>query len=702
MTDSSLTPLQLPSAAPSLVSDLHSSVARLRVAIVGAGKMGQHHARAISRCSSQAQIVAVVDPSVQALGLTLRHAEGASGYASLGELLASQRVDLVHVCTAPHSHEAIAVEALESGCHVYVEKPFMQSVAAADRVISLARTKGLSVCAGHQLLYEQPARHALGLLPALGDLVHVESYFSFRTVRRAPGGRLPLSSELQLLDILPHPVYLLLAALEAAVPKGRSELASVEIGPAGTVHALVKRGRITATLVVTLEGRPVESYLRLVGTNGTVHADFVRGTVQRLIGPGTSGIDKAANPFRLGWQIISGTTTALGERAVKRQRSYPGLAELFEAFYSSVQSGGAPPISQASILETTRIWEEIARALESSSAASSFSEGIQRSPRNGARVLITGGTGFLGKEVARALVHKGAHPVVVSRRAPAAWDRLEGVEYITADLSDGLPEGSLRGVDIVIHCAAETAGGWEEHQKNSIDASERLMRDSAAAGVKRVIHVSSLAVIAAGRGKKPLSEESPIVAESRTLGPYVWGKAQSERVVSELGRELGVYTRIVRPGALLDYRAFEPPGRLGKRLGNIFVAVGGPREPLGVVEVEFAAKVLAWMAEHFDDSPELLNLLAPVLPTRRQLVSRLRRSNPDLTVVWLPTFAVIPLSWMAMLLQKMLRPRKPAMNVAKIFAQQSYDTSRTASLSPSVGEYFRESPAEMLAVNTAG
>ncbi|MDQ3244639.1 MAG: NAD(P)-dependent oxidoreductase, partial [Gemmatimonadota bacterium] len=371
------------------------------------------------------------------------------------------------------------------------------------------------------------------------------------------------------------------------------------------------------------------------------------------------------------------------------------------AFYISVASGGVPPLSTNSILETTRIWEEIAHALESSSAATRLSDDSQPPPQDGPKVLITGGTGFLGREVARALVLKGATPTVVSRRAPAAWDRLDGVHYISADLSDGLPEGALRGVDIVIHCAAETAGGWEEHQKNSIDASERLMRDSAEAGVKRLIHISSLAVIAGGGVRKPLSEDSPIVAESRTLGPYVWGKAESERAVSNLGRQLGIDTKIVRPGALVDYRAFEPPGRLGKRIGNIFVAVGGGSEPLGVVEVEFAAKTLAWMTGHFEESPEVLNLLAPTLPTRRQLVSRLRRSNPDLTVVWLPTFAVIPLSWMATLLQKALRPRKPAMNVRKIFAQQSYDTSRAAGLSRSVGQYFSDMPEETLMLKEA-
>ena len=73
---------------------------------------------------------------------------------------------------------------------------------------------------------------------------------------------------------------------------GRPELIALEVGEAGTVHALMRQGRLTASLVVTLEGRPVESYVRIVGTNGSLFADYVRGTVQRQIGPGTSGIDR--------------------------------------------------------------------------------------------------------------------------------------------------------------------------------------------------------------------------------------------------------------------------------------------------------------------------------------------------------------------------------------------------------------------------
>jgi len=266
----------------------------LRVGIVGAGQMARQHARAIGRLSN-ATVTAVVDPDTSALEEMRRIQPGAVGFASLADLLRAQTVDVVHICTPPQTHELLTEQVLDAGCHVYVEKPFVETHAAATRLAAVAHRNGLKICAGHQLLFEPPTLRALELLPALGELTHVESYFSFRAVKHTPNGRAPLRDDLQLLDILPHPVYLLLDFLERAT-EGATKLVSVEIGPRGTVHALVRRGSLTGTLVVTLEGRPVESYLRLVGANGSINADYVRSTVQRNLGPGASGIDKLASP----------------------------------------------------------------------------------------------------------------------------------------------------------------------------------------------------------------------------------------------------------------------------------------------------------------------------------------------------------------------------------------------------------------------
>jgi predicted dehydrogenase/nucleoside-diphosphate-sugar epimerase len=597
------------------------------------------------------------------------------------ELLQTARPDVVHICAPPDSHARLAHLALDSGCHIYVEKPFTERAAEASEILGKAESLGLRVCAGHQLLHEAPTRVLTQFLSAVGRVVHVESYFSFRTVRHARGGRKVLRADRQLLDILPHPVYLLLHVLEKA-STGPVELVSIQLSHQGTVHALVRQGGITGTLVVTLEGRPVESWLRVTGTNGTLHADYVRSTVQRAIGPGTSGVDKLLAPYRQSWQLLAGSTMAFGRRFLKRQRSYPGLAELFGAFYDSIQTGAASPLSSGSIVETVRICERVARALQD--AESRASSAPVRHP-TGRGVLVSGGTGLLGRELVRAIMERGRAVRVLARREPPAWERLPGAEYLAADLASAIDPAWFKGIDTVVHAAAETAGGWDEHQRNSIAATETMLRGSAAAGIRRFLHVSSLAVLAKG-AKRPIGDDHPLEPNSRGSGPYVWGKLESERLAVELGRELQVTVKVVRPGALVDYADFDPPGRLGKRLGNLFVAVGAPKQRLGVVDVALAGRVLAWMTDHWDEAPSPLNLLDPVLPSKRELLLKLRSRNPDLRVVWLPSAVLVPMSWLAVALQSALRPGRPPINVAKVFAAQDYDTRSAAALAERMRE----------------
>lgn len=653
------------------------TASRLRVAIIGAGKMARHHAIAIARSGLPAQVVAVADPRPDAREAMREAAPGAQEFDSLDALLSAMPVDVAHIVTPPDTHEAIARQAIEAGCHVYVEKPFADSAAAAKRLLDLAAQHGRLACAGHQLLFEPPALEARELLPTIGRLVHVESYFSFRPVRRNPDGRAPQRTDLQFLDILPHPIYLLLEFLPAG-DGSPAEVTGLDIGPAGTVHALVRRGGVTGSLTVTLAGRPVESYLRLVGRNGCIYADFVRGTVQRLIGPGTSGIDKALNPYRSAWQTITTTTAALTRRVLKRQTSYPGLTEIFEAFYGAIMQDRASPLSPAGILDATQLWERVKAEMDLAAAVDTAS-----APATAPSVLVTGGNGFLGRAVVQALTARGVGVRSVSRREPAPWERLAGADYMAVDVATGLPSSAFHGIQTVIHCAAETAGGWEEHQRNSIDATERVIRGAAAAGVRQVVHVSSIAVVAA-RSNRPVDETTPLEPDPKSKGPYVWGKLESERLALALGAELGVNVKVARPGAIVDYADFDPPGRVGKRIGPIFVAAGNPGDRIAAVDLGLTARTLAWMALAFEEAPTVLNIMPVDTPTRRDLVRALRRSNPDVVVLWLPTVLLRPLSWFAILAQKLLRPRRPALDAASAFAAQAWDASRLAALLPAI------------------
>lgn len=643
----------------------------LKIGLVGGGKMARHHARSIDRARG-ATLVAIADPNAVARNEVISLFPDVEAYSSLAELLESGVADVVHICTPPGSHVALARQALQGGCHIYVEKPFAPTTDEAAELLGLAEQRGLRVCAGHQLLFERPCRIATELLPAVGRVTHVESFFSFRTVRRAPGGRVPLRSDLQLLDILPHPVYLLLHFLELARPGESTRMTSLEIGDAGTIHALVRRGTLTANLTVSLEARPIESFVRISGSNGSLYADFVRGTVQRLIGPGFSGIDKILAPYRTSLQQVLGTTSAVFARVMKRQKSYPGLVEVFEAFYTAVTDGTPSPTSPESIVGTVQVWEEIADHLEQAEHEQRASL-VSFEPHAGS-LVVTGGTGFLGREVCKAAQAAGMKVTVLARREPAAWERIPGVEYLSVDLASPIPAGVIPDADALIHTAAETAGSWDEHQSNSIDATRNVLEAAAAAGITDVIHLSSVAVLAAPFGRAIRDDES-LKADSKSYGPYIWGKLESEQVARATAETLGLRLRVVRPGPIVDFAEFEPPGRLGKRLGGLFVAVGRPGQELAVVDVRFAAEMLVWMAANPEAVPAAINLLNPDPPTKRQLIRRLRDSNPGLRIVWLPGFVLTPLSLMAVAAQKVLRPRRPAINVARVFAVQPYDTA---------------------------
>jgi predicted dehydrogenase/nucleoside-diphosphate-sugar epimerase len=642
--------------------------------------MAEHHARAIAGTTTPARLIAVADPSEVGRTSIQQIAPEARAYASFAELLRGEQPDVVHIVTPLDTHFQLAREALEAGCHVYIEKPVVERGAEMAELTRLARERKRTICAGHQLLFEAPALTAFELLPAIGRVCHIESYFAFRPSRRTAAGRVALRADLQLLDILPHPVYLLLHFLEACAPGAiDGGPVALSVGNDGTVHGILRRGAVSGTLTVTLTGRPVDSYVRVVGTNGSIHADFVRSTVQRQIGPGSSAIDKILIPYRLARQLVGGTTGALFRRFARGQRSYPGLTELFEAYYRSIRTGGPAPISEATIDETVRVCEHVREAI---AGLATETAPASRRPA-GPTVLLTGGTGFLGRAVARELSAVGCTVRVMARRAPAPWDRAPGVEYQVGDLNQAGLREALEGCDLVIHAAAETAGGWPEHEANSIGATEQVLRSAAAAGVRRVIHVSSLAVLSSSRGGS-IDENTPLLADSRSAGPYVWGKLESERLVDHLATELGLAVRVVRPGAIIDYQSFDPPGRLGKRLGNIFVAVGSPRDQLGVVDLDFAARTLAALAMDFEQAPMKLNLLDPVLPTKAALLARLRQANPDLTVLWLPMWVLRPLSALAIGLQKVLKPGGKAIDVAKVFRVDHYDTGLSARLARSL------------------
>jgi predicted dehydrogenase len=91
-----------------------SGTSPLRIALFGAGRHAQHHARAILRCAGT-ELVAVADPSEIAQTVMRSIVPGIKSYGTPEGLLDTEQPDGVHICTPPASHAPLAQAALKAG-----------------------------------------------------------------------------------------------------------------------------------------------------------------------------------------------------------------------------------------------------------------------------------------------------------------------------------------------------------------------------------------------------------------------------------------------------------------------------------------------------------------------------------------------------------------------------------------------------------
>jgi predicted dehydrogenase len=117
----------------------------IKVAVIGAGHFGRHHARIYSQ-SPNAELVAVCDTS-PANGEQVAHQYGVPFVADFCGLIG--RVDAVSLAVPTHSHHQLACELLDAGIAVLVEKPIARTLDEAGQMIEGARRSNVVLQVGH-------------------------------------------------------------------------------------------------------------------------------------------------------------------------------------------------------------------------------------------------------------------------------------------------------------------------------------------------------------------------------------------------------------------------------------------------------------------------------------------------------------------------------------------------------------------------
>jgi predicted dehydrogenase len=148
----------------------------VRIGVVGLGYWGPNLVRVLHELEC-ADVVALCDSDRDTLAKIGRRYPAVRLTSDFEELLGGESVDAVAIATPVHTHFELAGAALETGKHVFVEKPMAGSVADAEALVEIAEERGLTLMPGHTFLYSPPVNMVRDLIRAgeLGDIYFIST-----------------------------------------------------------------------------------------------------------------------------------------------------------------------------------------------------------------------------------------------------------------------------------------------------------------------------------------------------------------------------------------------------------------------------------------------------------------------------------------------------------------------------------------------
>ncbi len=173
-------------------------------------------------------------------------------------------------------------------------------------------------------------------------------------------------------------------------------------------------------------------------------------------------------------------------------------------------------------------------------------------PVTGISALVSGATGFLGGRLSVLLREKGYSVRALVRSAGVVDDLVRsGVEIVRGDVGDRASlVRAMAGRQWVFHTAGKVSdwGPRRDFQRINVDGTARVIDACREAGVRRLVHVSSLTVLGLPRSGKRMDENSPVAESPRDY--YTESKLAGERLVRDAHGRDGLETVVIRPGVI--------------------------------------------------------------------------------------------------------------------------------------------------------
>lgn len=315
----------------------------LRSAVVGAGVVSERHLTGLDR-NPRTDLVAICDlDEGRANEKALEY--GIKSYTDLGEMLAEADLDWLHVCTPVATHVPLAIQAIEAGVPVLIEKPVAETVEEVEELAAASRDAGVTASVVHNHVFNPVMRKVRERLANgdLGDVRGVDLMYTGSTTPDTPNrGEWAfdlLGGEFE--EGLPHSLSLALRI--GGYPRDRDEITAqtalageyeTEFGYDGTQVGYVTDDDVIVNATVLSGTIPVR-VLYVHGTEATLAADEVSQTLVTLdrdykgstVGRALNNVDQAVDR-------MSGTVeNALSLLKRGRDDSWEQEAETNSMFY---------------------------------------------------------------------------------------------------------------------------------------------------------------------------------------------------------------------------------------------------------------------------------------------------------------------------------------------------------------------------------
>ena len=607
---------------------------RVRVGLVGAGYVSTYHARAL-RSLPYVDIVGIADLAEDRAAAIAEQFRIPKVYPSL-QAMAEARPQVIHILTPPGSHAPLALQALDMGCHVFVEKPMAETAADCDRMIASAREKGLVLSVNHSARMDPIVLQALEMIRqgACGQVQAVDFFRSSDYQAYSGGPSIPphfRNGSYPFQDLGVHGLYLLEAFL-GPIRHADTRYYASGIGDANLVfdewRTLVETDRGTGSMYISWNVRPIQNELVIHGTKGVMHVDCylqvitLRKTypapkpVQRILGAGFNALHMLAK--------VSINTVRF---ATGRLKPSPGIHVSVRKFHEALHDGKAPPVPAEEGRRVIALLEEVSRRADEDKLAYL----AEPNPYLRPRILVTGANGFLGRALVNRLRTETGEPLRLLVRRPPAGPPPDDVQLVYGDLGNpSVVDHAMEGIEIVFHVGAAMKGGNFEYRSGTIWGTRNVIDACERHGVRRLVYVSSLSVLdhAGHREGDMVNEYAPYEPFPKERGLYTQTKLEAEKMVRDAAAAQRVHAVILRPGQIYGPGAEKTPpsGTIGIAGRWLVVGSGMHHVPLVFVDNVVDALILAATTDLPNGS--IFQLVDPQGITQRAYVNYANRTRP--------------------------------------------------------------------------